>query len=393
MLRKMLRAGAPIAVIGLGLGAFTLLHAARPEPAREDPELRPTTVYTATVDAVDTQLKVETQGEVRARTALEVVAQVGGRITAVSTEFTEGGRFDAGEVLIELEDTDYQLALRQAEAALAETELAVQQALADADVARKQLAATPNPSALALKKPQIAQARARQAAAEAGLERARLGLARTRISLPFAGRVQAKAVDVGQYVNAGTPLGSVFAVDTVEVRLPLTDRQLAALDLPIGYRAAPGEGRPVAFSADIAGRLHSWRGRLVRLDAAVDPTTRLVYGMAEVDAPYGEGRSAAGMPLAVGLFVNAEIAGRPLENALRIPAAALRPGNAVYVVNSRDRLEMRSVRVLHQGREHAFIDGGLRAGEAVVTSALDNPIEGMALRGEQRPTFAAAGEH
>ena len=86
-----------------------------------------------------------------------------------------------------------------------------------------------------------------------------------------------------------------------------------------------------------------------RLDAAVDPTTRLVYGMAEVDAPYGEGRSAAGMPLAVGLFVNAEIAGRPLENALRIPAAALRPGNAVYVVNSRDRLEMRSVRVLHQG--------------------------------------------
>ena len=99
------------------------------------------------------------------------------------------------------------------------------------------------------------------------------------------------------------------------------------------------------------------------------------------------------MPLAVGLFVNAEIAGRPLENALRIPAAALRPGNAVYVVNSRDRLEMRSVRVLHQGREHAFIDGGLRAGEAVVTSALDNPIEGMALRGEQRPTFAAAGEH
>ncbi|MHA7816281.1 MAG: efflux RND transporter periplasmic adaptor subunit [Pseudohaliea sp.] len=392
MLRTMLRISAPLAVIGLGLGAFTLLHATKPEPAREEPELRPTTVYTANVDAVDTELKVETQGEVRARTALQVVAQVGGRITTVSPEFTEGGHFDAGAVLIELEDSDYQLALRQAEAALAETELAVQQALADADVARRQLAGTPNPSALALKKPQIAQARARQAAAEAGLERARLDLARTRISLPFAGRVQARSVDVGQYVNAGTPLGSVFAVDTVEVRLPLTDRQLAALDLPIGYRAAAGEGRPVLFSADIAGRLHSWRGRLVRLDAAIDPATRLIYGMAEVDAPYGEGRSAAGMPLAVGLFVNAELAGRPLENALRIPAAALRPGNEVYVVNARDRLEMRSVRVLHQGREYAYIDGGLRAGEAVVTSALDNPIEGMALRGEQRPAFAAAGE-
>ena len=125
---------APIVVIAGGIGIYALLHATKPEPDKSTEEPRPTSVYTALAEQSDIVLKVETQGEVRARTELDIVAQVGGRVLTVSAEFVEGGTITPGVALLKIEDTDYKLALREAEARVAETEVAVQQALADADV-------------------------------------------------------------------------------------------------------------------------------------------------------------------------------------------------------------------------------------------------------------------
>ena len=135
----------------------------------------------------------------------------------------------------------------------------------------------------------------------------------------------------------------------------------------------------MSFSAQVAGAQHEWQGKLVRLDASVDADTRMLYAIAEVADPYGSAVSETGMPLAVGLFVEAHIEGRHLSSAKSIPGTALRAGNVVYIINAEGRLEIRQVSVAHSTPEEAIISEGLSAGERVVTSAIRNPVQGMAL--------------
>jgi RND family efflux transporter MFP subunit len=381
---------APILVLALGFGGYMLLLAIKPEPEKREQAARPVTVFVEKVSSSTVQLDVVTEGEVRSRVAIDLVAQVSGRVMSVAPAFTEGGNVMPGETLVTIEDIDYQLALKQASARVAAAQVQVELALADADVARKQLRGTKNPSDLALKKPQLAEARAQLLAAEADLQQAQVNLERTRVSLPFKGRIEDTYVDLGQFVSAGTPLGRAFATDKVEVRLPITDDQLASLDLPIGYEAEPGGGLDTEFSATVAGREHQWQGKLVRLDASIDSSTRLLYALAEVDDPYGTSASGEGMPMAVGLYVNGNIRGRRIEDAIRIPRSALRAGNTVYVVNSDGRLEVRTVQVTHSSPNYAVISEGLSASELVIISTIRNPIPGMALQANTSATDTGA---
>lgn len=379
MQAKWLKFSGPLLVIALGVGVAALLKATAPAPQTEEAAPRPVTVYTHLAKRTDTVLDIETQGEVRARTMINLTAQVSGRVVAVSSEYTEGGRFSSDTVLMRIDDSDYQLALREAEASVAAAELGVQQALADADVAEKQLRNQSKVSDLALKKPQIAEARARLEAALASVELARLNLDRTAVKLPFDGRVTSTTVHVGEVINLGSPLGEVFATDQVRVRLPLTNQQLSALGLPIGFSAEQGQGSPVDFSAEVAGVRQHWQGELVRIDASIDPETRLIYATAELDDPYNSNRSAEGMPMAVGLFVDARIKGRQLRDAVQIPSRGLRAGDQLFVVDSEGILEIRTATVAFSNSDHAVITRGLRPGERLIVSALRSPISGMAV--------------
>lgn len=377
-MKRIARIIAPVVVIGLGIGIFVVLDLTKPEPEQSDEGPRPLSLFVDKVIQDDVALIVSTQGEVRARTEITLVAQVGGRIARVSPEFTEGGSVAAQEPLIWIEDEDYRLAVTQTKARVAAARVGVEQAEADADVARRQLRNVTNPSPLALKKPQVAEAHAVLRAAEADFEQARLNLNRTRVSVPFTGRLKSKLVDVGQFVTPGTPLGRAFATDIVEVRLPLTDTQLASLGLPIGY-IANGDAPRVNFSAVVAGQYREWEGRLTRLDASIDSETRLLYAIAESENPYVGGIGSGGMPLAVGLFVKAEIEGRYVEQAYLIPRNALRAGDKIYRITDEGRLDVQEVEVVHQADDYVVVERGVQAGDQVVTSSIRNPVQGMAV--------------
>jgi len=374
---------APVLVVALGAGIYATLQWAKPEPEKKEDPPRPLSVFVEPVEQTNIALTVETSGEVRARTEVDIVAQVAGRVVSVSDEFTEGGMVSPGTTLITIEDTDYRFALLQAEAVVAGAEVGVQQALAMANVARKQLRNANNASDLALKKPQVAQAKATLKAAKADLAQAQTNLSRTQISLPFYGRIINTSVGVGQYIIAGTPLGKAFSTDVVEIRLPLNDAQLASLALPIGYIAGDA-GLPVELGAIVAGKQQSWYGRLKRLDASIEVETRMLYGIVEVFSPYETNVSQHGMPLAVGLYVNAKIEGREINNAVVIPRDALRAGNQVYVINDKGRLEVRRVTVTHSSAREAIIASGLKHSERVIISSIRNPIQGMALEALQQ---------
>lgn len=371
----------PFAVLLVGVGVLAVLNATKPQPEVNEETPRAMRVYVEPSAQAATQLKVETYGEVRPRVRSEIVAQVGGRIIEVSPEFIEGGRVEPGEALVVIEDTDFMSALEEAKARVASAQVDLEQAVADADVARKQLSGQKNPSPLALKKPQVARAKAALAAAEANLSLAQTNLERTRVSLPFSGRIASTEVDLGQFVTPGQIVGQAFSTDKVEIRLPLTDKQLGALGVPIGYTASAGEsGLPVDLTAEVAGQRYTWPGRLARLDASIDPTTRVIYATAEVTNPYDVDNRPNHMPLAVGLFVDAMISGRIVEDAIRIPAAGLRAGDRVFVLNAEGRLEIHEVDVIYRNSSQAVLNTGIIApGAQVVVSAIRNPIPGMAL--------------
>ena len=390
--KKILMCIIPVLILGVGGGAFALLEAAKPEPEKKTEEARPLSVYVESADRADVSLLVSSEGEVRPRTQVTIVAQVAGRVVSVSSEFTEGGVVTPGATLLKIEDTDYKLALAQAQSAVAEAEVGIQEAEAAADVARKQLRNAQNASPLALKQPQVARARAMLISAQSAMSQAELNLSRTKISLPFHGRLSEKNVNVGQFVSPGTPIGQAFSTDFAEVRLPLDDTQLASLDLPIGFISARDETIKVNLSATVAGKVQNWEGRLVRLDASINSQTRTLYGQVEVALPYTLNVSQHNMPLAVGLYVTAEIEGRSIENATVISREGLRAGNRVFIVNSEGKLEIRDVSVVHSSPKDAVIDTGIEVNDKIIISSIRNPIPGMALTAmDQRSVGELAG--
>lgn len=380
-----------VAVVALGALAAFLVVCVRPQAERREVEVEPPVVETVAVRRQTVDLDVRSQGTVEPRTESQLVAQVAGRIVAVADAFADGGFFRAGEVLVAIDPRDYELARSDARAAVAQAETLLAREEAEAAVARQEweeLGQGPAPP-LVLRQPQLAEARARVAAAQAALERAGLELARTRVTAPFDGRVRSTQADVGQVVAPGTPLAAVYATDAVEVRLPVAKDQLAFLDVSLGAggpAARDGElrGPAVTLAGELAGGTRTWRGRIVRTAGAIDPRTRMLDLFARVDDPYLR-RGGGGSPLPIGLFVEAEIAGKTIDGAFVLPRAALRPrrpgrGDEVLVVDAEGRARHRTVDVLRERGEEAVISAGLDDGDRVIVSPLDDAVDGMRVR-------------
>ena len=380
---RLLIIGLPVAVLAAFIFIYIILAAAAPKPERAEIVARPSAVFVTEAALSPVQLSVTTQGEVTPLTEIDLTAQVSGRITYVNPNFVDGGFFEAGEVLVRLEDADYRLAVTRAEALVAQSRQALVREQAESELAREEWEALGDGEAspLTLREPQLAEARAQLASAQASLDEARLNLSRTRITAPFEGRVRVKNADLGQYVGPGTGLGRVFATNRVQVRLPLTNADLAILNLPLAFQAnEDNPGRPAHLSANVAGQERHWEGRLVRTDSAINPQTRTMSAIIEVEDPYGAAAETAGAPLAVGLFVAASIDGRELNNAIVLPRSALRGSDEVYVAERDGTLSIRQVNVVDTSAERLVLTAGVAPGDRVVTSPLRGAAEGMLVR-------------
>jgi RND family efflux transporter MFP subunit len=215
--------------------------------------------------------------------------------------------------------------------------------------------------------------------AEAALRQARRDLERTEVRSPYLGRVRDKRVDVGQFVGRGAPIGRLYAVDYAEVRLPLADADAAFVELPIAYRdaesAAPAP--EVILRADFAGRSHTWRGHIVRTEGELDARTRMIHAVARIEDPYGRGDAPDRPPLSVGLFVEAEILGREIDDVVRVPRAALRGESTVVVVDPDGLIRLRRVDVLKRNRDEVLVTAGLEPGDRLCTTPLSITVDGM----------------
>ena len=360
----------PVGVLTIAYGIASIIRNTGPEQEVITPELQSMVVRSVIAQPQQIQLTVRSQGEVDAEQMIDLVSELPGKVRAVAPAFVTGGYFTTGDVLLELDPTDFELARIRAQATVAEANEELEIEKTEAELASQGL--------FPLREAKVASAEARLQSAQAELAQAEADLRRTRIKAPFDGRMLFTPVDLGQYVSMGQILGRIFSTGVAEIRLPLTDQQLQYLDRPFGAgRNDQPLNTPVTLSAEVGGQLAKWQGRLVRMDGAVDADNRVWYAVANVDDPYGLLDPSQATPLVVGLFVEAEITGRTAQNVFRLPRSALRNQNEMLIIDDSNRLRLRSVAVLQTDFDFVYIDEGLRAGERICISPVETFIDGL----------------
>ncbi len=383
----------PLALLGVAALAAVTMIRNRPVAEVQPPPIEPPGVRVHVVDLANVDMSVISEGTVRPRTESELVPEISGRVLSISPSFAEGGFFEEGDTLLEIDPFDYEQAVITARSQLAQSRLRLAQEEAEAEIAEREWneIGEGNPRALTLREPQLEDARAAVAAAEASLVRAERDLDRARVRAPYAGRVRRKGVDVGQFVTLGSSVATIYSVDVAEIRLPLPDVELAYLNLPLSYRGSEsGPGPQVTVRTTFAGATHAWEGRIVRTESEIDPVSRMVHVVAEVMDPYRPGPDPNRPPLAVGMYVDAEIEGRRFDQIAVIPRSALRGRDQVMVVDDDSRMRFRTIEILRLTTTSIYAPQGLRDGERVAITTVDSPTEGMLVQVTNDEEAAAA---
>jgi len=407
----------PAAIVLAGVAAFAAMVMTQKPPEKiGTPYLGPL-VESIAAPQRSTQIVVTGHGAVRPAAEIDLVPQVSGIVVWKSPHLESGGYVGAGDLLVQIDPRDYELAVQAAQAERAQAAYARDIAVGEAEIARaewalvsaqqaKSDADSPNlsPEPLVLHVPQLQAAEARLQSATARVEEAKLRLERTKLHAPFDGRVRQTTLDQAQYVQAGHPVARLYGTEQAEVVVPIPDEDLQWIDLsptgptavanPPGAMIAPTQVRdtvaaerppPVGHqtwpkatvSAVFAGRHYEWAGQVVRSQAELDPQSRMAHLVVEV-----HNAAAAGiqeLPL-VGLFVDVAIYGRMVAGVRTIPRLALRPQDVVWTAGADGVLHVRPVELVRKGNDEVLVRVDMEAGERVIVSRLKGATDGMKIR-------------
>ncbi|RUO60609.1 efflux RND transporter periplasmic adaptor subunit [Pseudidiomarina insulisalsae] len=374
------RALLPPLIIIVAVALVVLLGMLRPQLPMRASERPAVLVEVQEVTPQDIHLMVSGQGNVRAKHTTNLVAQVSGQIIETAPNFQNGGFFNQGEMILKIDPKDYEVALQNAKANLAQARAALAQESALAKVAKEeweslQMGEIP---ALGLREPQVASAVAAVQSAEAAVAKAQRDLDRTVIRAPFAGLLQNKNVDLGQFINIGSQVAQLMGTETAEVRVPLSDRDLAYLNLPSPEQQS--DFPRVQLSSFIAEQEYRWQGYLVRSEGVLDASSRVIYGVVEVEDPYNRNGQTHDEVLRFGRFVQLAIEGKYVEDVYRLPRYALTTDGNVWLVGEDRRLQRQHVEVLRAEENQVIISEGLDAGDKVVLTQLANALPSMKVR-------------
>jgi RND family efflux transporter MFP subunit len=362
--RRFLIGGIIVSAVGIAV----LMANMKPEPSKKERVEIDALVDVLVLETMTADFSIRSQGTVRPRTETVLSAEVSGTVTSISSRFIAGGVFAKGDALMRIDPTNYDVAVKKADALVMQRQI-------EFDGAAKLRKSGYRAES------EYASAAAALASAEAELVRAKRDLERTYVRLPYDGIVRAKETDIGQFVNPGTRLGVVFATDFAEVRLPLTDVDLAFVDLPeaadIG-KPGGADGPGVILSAIQKGKPQTWQATIVRSEGVVDESSRVTYAVARIVDPYR--LHSDGVPLPMGSFVSATIDGASVEGIIRVPRNALRGSDRLIFVDDESRLRIRRVEIVRADAEYVYLTGGAAPGDRIVMTALETPLNGMKVR-------------
>ena len=345
-----------LAVGWWGFKTFSVEVPEEPEPPRPPRRLE-TTVKPLVRQ--DFEITLTSQGVVRPHNETTLTPRVSGRVVVIAPEFENGAFFEEGDVLVELDPTDFLSDVSAAEARLARAEATLAQEMARAEQARldwADLGYSGEPTDLVLRKPQLKEAKANVSAAEAALGDSHRALERSKIRAPYRGRVLERLVGLGQSVSSGTRLGTVFSTDFAEVRLSLSPRNLTYIQLP---SIASDPPIPVTLTDALASEEpQTWQGEIVRTEGALDEGSRKLFVIARIDQPFFSNDDAP--PLHIGQPLRATFAGGVIEGVFVVPREAERkPGEIVLIEPETQKLRRREITPIWTSRDHLVVRDGL----------------------------------
>ncbi len=355
-----------------GVGLCVLLFITKPEAEKNDDKvsLPAVNVLTAVYEPVEVDLP--SQGVIQSTRRIQLAAEVAGKIVNVNKKFESGESFAVGDVLLELEDSDYKAALAQAESTVADMEAVLIQEKARAAQAErdwKKLGGGKKPDSLVLRIPQLKSAEAKLASAEAMVAKAQSDLKRTKITAPFPVTISSTMVELGGFVSPGMPVAEMFQTSSFEVRLPMSIDDAHFLQ-------SDEKGNPkgkIKVTATSAGITQSWDGEISRTEREIDRATRSLYIIASID-PKSVGEGVALQP---GLFIQAKITGRTLPKATRIPFSAFLDLKRIVIVDENDELRYRDVEIIRRDGDDILVSAGVKEGERISLTELPNLREGV----------------
>lgn len=345
-----------------------LLQKLKPEAEKEPTVRALPVVEVAAVKQETLKLELPSQGMVEPARETQVASEVAGKVVWVSDKFEAGGQFAKGEAMIRLETADYESALAQAKSSKAQAELVLATEEAQAEKALRdwqRLGRGGKPTDLTLRKPQIASAKAQIDAARANVEKAQRDLARTEIKADYDSRLEAISVELGSYLAPGDPVANVYAVAPFEIRLPLSLDEFALI----------GTNPNAVLKTKAGGQSFEWKGKVVRQEGVIDRASRSVFLVAEVSP-----RPSDIAIMQPGLFVQAEVEGRTIRNAVRVPLKAFYGEDRLVLVGPDNRLKFRTVTVLRRQGDEAIVTAGLDQGERICLTPIEAVIEGMEVK-------------
>ena len=365
----------PLLILLGSIGVFVIMVKLKPEAEFQKPEITHQLVEVLLALPQDVDAKISSQGTIRPEHEIVVTSEVTGKVTWISDGLRDGANFDDGDTLLKIEKRDYELALISMESNLFQARVALQREKAESELANIEWkrVGTGDASSLTLREPQLAQARAVLAAAEAAYEQSKRSLQRTSIVAPFNGRVRKKTVDLGTNLFPGNRIADIYATSFLEVRLPITDKDISFLGIPLDGAMLKKRDRPkVRLIASYGGEDFEAEGFVVRSESEIDPKTRMISVIATIPNK-NNARS-----LKVGMFVNAEIIGLSYPNIIIVPRNAVKE-DMVWVVQE-EKLRRKSVEVLRFEDDYAFITDGLLINDQVLITRLSSYVDGMPVR-------------
>ncbi len=365
----------PFLIVFSSMVVFTLMIKLKPEAEFQKPNVIPQVVETMAAYPSEVRAKINSQGTIRPEHEIIITSEVRGKVEWISTKFLDGAGFSIGDTLMKIEKRDYELALISRESSLFQARLALEREEAEANLANIEWkrVGKGDASSLTLREPQLAQARAVLAAAEAAYEQSKRNLKRTEVIAPFDGRVRKKMVDIGANLVPGSRIADIYNTLNYEVRLPVADKDIPFLGIPLDGTTLSESSRPsVLLTTSYGGDTFQANGYIVRSESQIDPKTRMISVIATIPM------NKMNKKLKVGMFVNAEIDGLSFKNITVVPRSAVK-NDMIWVVE-KNYLRKKSVEVIRYEDDLAFIADGLNKNDRVLVTRLDSYVDGMPVR-------------